>query len=129
MSFALVFTHRLDSPNPCPVITLQHDGIDIPDEDGEENGNQPSIFVPEIEPYHYSQANDKTAQVHEFIEPRARFPFDRRIEIFYLPEARIGMPSSFIPVIAVFGKALEPADTQSFVEPAVTFKVPQIETA
>ncbi|MDZ4657415.1 MAG: hypothetical protein SH868_07525 [Bythopirellula sp.] len=67
--------------------------------------------------------------MHEFIEPRARFPLNRRIEIFYIPEARIGMSSSLIPVVALRGEALEPADTQSFVESAVTFKVPQIEIA
>jgi hypothetical protein len=93
MSFVLVFAQRLDSSNPCPVVTLQHDGINIPDEDGEENDTQPSILGLEIEPYHYHQANDKTAQVQEFIEPRARFPFDRRIEIFDISEARVGMPS------------------------------------
>jgi hypothetical protein len=119
---------RLDSPNPCPVITLQHDGIDIPDQHSEENGCQPSILVTETEPYHYGQAYNKTAQVHEFVVPRARFPFDRRIEIFYLPEARIGTPSSFIPVIATCGEAFEPTDAQSFVEPTITFKAPQIET-
>ena len=48
----------LDSPNPCPVIALQHDGIDIPDEDDEENGNQPGILAPRIEPNHNGQAND-----------------------------------------------------------------------
>ena len=125
--FALVFTQRLNSPDSCPVVTLQHDRVNIPYEHGEENGNQPNILVLEIEPYHYDQANDKTAQVHEFIVPRARFPFDRRIEIFDIPEAGIGMLSPFIPVIALCGKAFEPADAQSFVESAVAFKVPQIE--
>lgn len=129
MSFALVSTLRLDSPDPGPVVALQHDGINIPDEDGEKNGNQPSVLVLEIEPCHDHQANDKTAQVQQFIEPGACFPFDRRIEVFYIPEARFGMPAEFIPVIALGGKALEPADAQSFVESAVTFKVPQIETA
>ncbi len=37
------------------------------------------------------------------------------------------MSSSFIPVVALGGKSLIPADAQSFVESAVAFKVPQIE--
>ncbi|MDZ4783187.1 MAG: hypothetical protein SGJ19_23315 [Planctomycetia bacterium] len=53
----------LNSTNPCPVIALQHDGIDVPDEDGEEDGNQPDILAPRVEPNHDGQANDKTAQV------------------------------------------------------------------
>jgi hypothetical protein len=127
MSFALIFTHGLDSPDPCPVVTLQHDGINIPDEHGEENDNKPGILVLEIEPCHDNQANDKTAQVHDFIEPGTRFPFDCRIEISYDPEARIGTPSPSIPVIAFRGKSLEPADAQAFVASAVTLECPQIE--
>jgi hypothetical protein len=120
---------RLDSPNPRPVIALQHDGINIPDEDGEKYGTQPGVLTPRIEPSHDSQANGKTAQVQEFIVPRAGFPFDRRTRIFNIPEARIEMPSEFIPVITFGGESLEPTDAQSFVESAVTFKVPQIQEA
>jgi hypothetical protein len=122
-------SQRLDSPNPRPVITLQHDGIHIPDEDGEEYDNQPGVLIPRIEPSHDRQANGKTAQVQEFIVPRAGFPFDCRTRISDILEARIEMPSEFIPVIALGGKALEQTDAQSFVESAITFKVPQIEEA
>jgi hypothetical protein len=106
---------------------LQHDGINVPDDYDESHCNQPRILVPEIEPHRYSQANDKTAQVHEFIGPGARFPFDRGIEILYDSEARIGTSSTLIPVIALCGKAFEPADAQSFVKSTIAFKVPQIE--